>query len=377
MSDRVDSGQPERQPGSSASADSGVPSWPSVIATTVRLWAGRRLGHAPGNRTAARRRAGVFGLAIVVFAAGALTIALAEDGDQHAALRADSSQTRAVSERHAPDPVKLSTAALKAAAHNRQEAAAWVADQVSHAAIVSCDPVMCAALTAAGFPAGDLLTLGPSATDPMGSQVVVSTTVLRNQFGSRLPDVYAPTVLANFGSGASRVAVCVEAPDGARAYLVAQRADLLARQQAGHELLGNPALETTKPARQALAAGGVDSRLLEILAALTTEGRFAFVYGFGDGGPGASPAVPMRMMRIGALIPHKHPSRDTYLRNVLKFLGAQQPPLQPTYSVLHLAGSKTEIQIEFAAPSPLGLLGAHTTSFLQLKHLNRHGTTGR
>ena len=52
----------------------------------------------------------------------------------------------------------------------------------------------------------------------MGSQIVVDTTVLRNQLGSQLPSVYAPVIIASFGTGASRVDVRVEAPDGAAAY---------------------------------------------------------------------------------------------------------------------------------------------------------------
>jgi hypothetical protein len=367
MTKRADSASPEHQPGSAVSAHSDVPSWPTVIATTVRLWLRRRVGGGPQagtpRRAGSRRRAGVFGLVIVVFAAGALTIALAQTEDNSTTVRADSKDSRA-SARHGrrpAAPVKLSTAALEAAARSRQEAAAWVAAQVSHAAIVSCDPVMCAALQSAGFPAGDLLTLGPSATDPMGSQVVVATTVLRYQFGSRLADVYAPAVIASFGTGTTRVDVRAEAADGAQAYLVAQRADLLAREQAGQQLLGNPGLHVTAAARQALAAGDVDTRLLVVLAALTAEKHNVYVYGFGDQGPGAAAGVPQRMVRIAALVEHSYPFRDPYLHGVLRFLGAQQATFRPSTAVLHLPGHKTEIQIEFPAPSPLGLLGAHAS----------------
>ena len=146
---------------------------------------------------------------IIVFAAGGLTFALAQRPPAPAPRPARSSA-----------PAQLSPGAVAAAAANRQAAATWVAAQVSHSVVVSCDPVMCAALQADGFPAGDLLSLSAAANDPLGSAVVVSTTALRNQFGSRLPDVYAPVVLATFGAGPARVDVRVEAPDGGQAYLV-------------------------------------------------------------------------------------------------------------------------------------------------------------
>jgi hypothetical protein len=287
-----------------------------------------------------------------LIAAWALTIALAQNRGGQASHPTSGSSGRA----HTPgakNPVQLSTAALAAAAHNRQQAAAWITAQVSHAAIVSCDPVMCQALTAAGYPAGDLLTLGPSATDPMGAQIVVDTTVVRNQLGSKLPSVYAPVVIAGFGIGASRVDVRIEAPDGAAAYAVSQRADLLARQQAGQQLLGD--LHLTAAARQAIVAGDVDSRLLVTLVALLGQRYPIYVYRFGDVGPGATSGVPMRMMRIAALV-QRGQHASSYLHSVLNFLASQQPPYRASVRVLHLPGAKTSIQIEFAAPSPLGLL---------------------
>ena len=335
-----------------------MPPWSQVIATTLQLWLGRRVRRGrdalaePVRRS--RRWVGALGLAIVVFAAGALTIVLAQHHGGQGGHPASGSRGRAHTTGSA-NPVKLGRAALEAAAQNRQQAAVWIAAQVSHAAIVSCDPVMCQALTKAGFPAGDLLTLGPSATDPMGSQIVVDTTVLRNQLGSRLPNVYAPAVIAAFGTGASRVDVRVDAPDGAAAYVDLQRADLLARQQDGQQLAGNHSLHLAAPARQAISAGEVDTRLLVTLVALMGQRYPVYVYRFGDAGPGATPGVPMRMMRIAALV-QRGPHGTSYLHSVVRFLAEQQPPYRASVHVLHLPGAKTVIEIEFSAPSPLGLL---------------------
>jgi hypothetical protein len=57
----------------------------------------------------------------------------------------------------------------------RAPAAAWVAEQVSPDVTVSCDAVMCAALRAHGFPAGELVVLGPASPDPVPSVLVVET----------------------------------------------------------------------------------------------------------------------------------------------------------------------------------------------------------
>ncbi len=316
------------------------PPWPHVIATTVRLWLQRR----KARRAGARRRALVFGVAIIVFAAGGLTFALVQG------------RGTAAKPRRTGVPA-LSPGAVAAAAGNRQAAATWIAAQVSHSVIVSCDPVMCTTLQQDGFPAGDLLPLTSAATDPLGSAVVVSTTALRNQFGRRLPDVYAPVVLATFGHGDARVDIRVEAPDGGRAYLVAQRADELARQQAGQQLLGNKDLHVSATAGQEIAAGNLDSRVLITLATLAHQVHKVNVIAVGDSGPGASAGVPLRMVQISTLVSPGHPSANaSYLKAVLAFLKAQQPPYLASVSVLNQGGASI-VQVQFAAPSPLGLLG--------------------
>jgi len=332
-------------PGAPKAASPKQPSWPNVIATTLRLWLQRRVAGRPG----ARRRAAVFGSVIIVFAAGGLTFALAQRSPAPAPRPARSSA-----------PPQLSPGAVAAATANRQAAATWVAAQVSHSVVVACDPVMCAALQADGFPAGDLLSVSASANDPLGSAVVVSTTALRNQFGPRLPDVYAPVVLATFGTGQARVDIRVEAPDGGQAYLVTQRADQLARQASGQQLLANKNLRVSAAAGEEIAAGNLDTRLLITLATLAAQVHRVNVIAVGDSGPGASAGVPLRMLEISTLVAPGHPGQNaSYLKAVLAFLKAQRPPFLASVSVLHQGGD-TIVQVEFAAPSPLGLLGART-----------------
>ena len=80
-------------------------------------------------------------------------------------------------------------------AAGRGRAAAGVARQRSGDAIVSCDPAMCAALRPHGIPPGNLLVLRPSSADPLGSDLVMATPAVRNQFGARLASVYAPVII--------------------------------------------------------------------------------------------------------------------------------------------------------------------------------------
>ena len=151
-------------------------------------------------------------------------------------------------------------AAIRAAAAAHTAAARWVAAQVSTDAIVSCDPQMCALLEAHGIPAGRLLSLGGSNPAPLGSDLIVSTAAVRGEFGARLNSVYAPVVLASFGTGSAQTAIRVVAVDGAAAYVRGLRTDVAARASAGSELLQNPRLHASArpaarwpPARSILA----------------------------------------------------------------------------------------------------------------------------
>ena len=316
-----------------AAATEITPSWPRVVGTTVRLWAARR-------RTWWRVLAALIAV-LVVFAAGGLTVALLRNTGSGSAARGGNASSGTPG-----------LAQVQAAATARQQAAAWVTAQVSHSAVVSCDPAMCATLEARGFPSGDLLTLGPSASDPLGSAVIVSTAAVRSDFGSRLTSVYAPTVIASFGSGSARVDVRVYAAGGAAAYLAALRADQAVRQHLGSVLLHNSRVSVTPSARAQLAAGQVDTRLLAIIATLTAQGPVSVV-AFGDSGPGASAGVPLRGVELGS----PPGAKDGYLSSVLALLRAQQAPyLANSVTLVRLADGRQVARIEFAAPSPLGLL---------------------
>ena len=98
---------------------------------------------------------------------------------------------------------------------------------------------MCQALKSSGLPTAQLLVLKQGITSPLGSAVVVATPVLRSQIGSRLSSVYAPGILASFGSGSGQIQVRAVAAHGAADYLANAKADLAARKLSGTELAGN------------------------------------------------------------------------------------------------------------------------------------------
>jgi hypothetical protein len=249
----------------------------------------------------------------------------------------------------AQSPVRSSavtSSPVDAATTARDQAATWVVGQVSRAAIVACDPAMCAALAQRGVPSGNLLVLGPGTGDPLGSDVVLGTAAVRGLFGGRLAGVYAPDVLASFGTGPARVDVRIVAPDGTAVYQRALAADLRSRQAAGLQLLRDPGLAATPAARAALTAGRVDARLLITLAALAA-GEPIRVTGFGAADPGASPGLPLRTAEFAASGPEA--------RRMIAFLRAQRSPYQPAQ--VSLAGSV--LTVGFAAPAPLGLLQDH------------------
>ena len=223
-----------------------------------------------------------------------------------------------------------------------------MASEVSANAILACDPVMCSVLVRHGVPAPDLLVLGPGASVPLGSALVVATAAVRAMFGTRLAAVYAPQTLASFGSGAARIDVRAVAPDGAPAYRTALAAGLRARRAAGLQQLADPRISALAPARTQLADGSVDGRLLITLAALAVAGPMRII-AFADEGPGSSSGTPLRTVELAA--------PEAAAQAMLAFVRAQRPPYRPARAGLSRGpGGQWRLTMQFTAPSPPGLL---------------------
>jgi hypothetical protein len=334
-----------------------APPWGTVLAGTIRVRARQRFWPATTRWRVIRALI----LAAVLFCGGAVTVALGRGtiaGKGAAGSAQPAGTGRAgTGAANGGQPPGDATIAIAAAAAARTAAAAWMARQVAPAAIVACDPQMCAVLQSKGIPAGCLLLLGAGNAGPLGSDVIVSTAAVREEFGSRLTSVYAPVALATFGSGSAQVAVRVVAEDGSAAYLRSLQADATARRAAGALLLRNPDLRISPAGRRELAAGQVDTRLLSAIGALATP-YHVDITGFGAPAAGASPGVPLRWADISPAPAGRGRDAAT-LNSVKRFLLAQQTPFRPAdVTTVRLASGQTVLHVEFTAPSPLGLLGA-------------------
>ena len=315
-------------------ARQGEPSWPAVAGNTVRLWLARHR-----DRRAGRHRLVLVASALLAIALGAgVTLALTHPGPESVASPPGN-----------PTP---GPNALQAAADARQQAAQWIARQVSSDIVVSCDPEMCGELQKSGFPVGQLMELQPSAPDPLGSQLVVATPVIRSQFGTRLATVYAPLVIASFGSGPDRVDVRYNTPDGSAAAFEAQlAADRKSRITAGEQLLTNKRVQASAAARRALLAGQVDPRLLVTLSALAHLMPLHLVT-FDNPSPGVNSDVPLRGAELGA-------AASAGLPEMVAFLSAQQDEYAPAVArITRIANGQSVVTVRYDAPGPMGLGGS-------------------
>ena len=315
-----------RTPGTVARAD---PSWPTVASTTIRLWFDRHYGRR------ARRRSLVLVLsALVAMALGAgVTLAFTQ---------------RHTASTHAGTPAPN---AIQVAQADRQKAAVWIAREVASNIVVGCDLQMCNQLQKSGFPGARLMQLQPTSPDPLGSQLVVATPVIRNQFGTRLASVYAPLVIASFGSGAERVDVRFVAPDGTKAFEAELATDRKARIAAGGQLIANNHVQASAEARSTLLAGQADPRLLVTLGTLAGLMPIQLV-AFDDPSPGASPDVPLRGAEIGAATAAGLPAMVTFLK-------AQQDEYAPAVaSIIQMANGQHVVTVRYDAPGPMGLEGS-------------------
>jgi hypothetical protein len=183
---------------------------------------------------------------------------------------------------------------------------------------------------------------------------VVATPAVRSQFGSRLDDEYAPSVIAGFGSGPDQVEVQVVATNGAAAYRTALRQDQAARKAAGTELLANKQIGVTTRARTQLAAGAVDSRLLILFPALAAAHPIQ-VLNFGDPGPGAAPGTPLCSAVLSGSGQAAGMTDAAYQRWLTSFVRTQLVNFGGSVAVVRQDGQQA-VRIEFSRPSPLGLL---------------------
>jgi Protein kinase domain len=249
-----------------------------------------------------------------------------------------------------PTPVNQE---LAAEATVREQAINWILAQVSRAVIVSCDPRICMELGSKGFPSADLETLGSASTDPLGSALVIATATVRAQFAGRLATVYAPAIIATFGSGNARIDVRLVYPGGTATYTAVEQSALRARKAADAQLLANSHLSVSATARAQLLSGDIDPRLPMLLAAMAGIHPVRIV-DFVDQSPGGGPASLLRSVDLAATDAATHLTRAAYLNWMQAFVEAQTAQYLPAWAqpITPLNGQAV-LRIGYQAPSPL------------------------
>jgi len=242
---------------------------------------------------------------------------------------------------------------LAAEAAARRQAVKWILQQVSRAELVSCDSRVCAGLANSGFPAANLLTLGPTSSNLLGSALVVATADVRAQFGSQLASVYAPAVIASFGSGDARIEIRLVYPGGAKAYRAHQEAALRARKAADAQLLTNTNVQLSAKARAQLLSGKIDPRLPPLIVLMAAE-RALRIVDFSSQSPGGGPASLLRWVDLAAAGRTAHIPRPEYVRWMRAFIDAQRAQYHPAWAEqVTLPDGPTVLRIGYGAPSPL------------------------
>jgi hypothetical protein len=307
------------------------PSWPTVAGTTMRLWLERH--HIVSQRPARGRRRLVIVLSALVAMAFGAGITLAFTG----------ASTQASPGARPSDAAQSMTPLQQVTAY-RLAAAKWLTSQVAAGVDVSCDPIMCQQAQLAGFPAGQLMVLSSTAPDPLGAELIVATRAIRNQFGTRLASVYAPQVIATFGSGPQEVDIRYVVPGGTAAFNAQSRTDLNARIGGGQQLLNNKNVQASPAAKAELLAGQVDPRLLVTLAQLA-NGIVLHLVAFDVASPGEGLAVPLRGAEIGAT----PAGRSEILAN----LRGQTTMAPAQEGTKRLPDGEIVVTVRYSAPTPL------------------------
>ncbi len=304
----------------------------SGLASRLRSgWRGR--GRAPWRRRAAAL------LTLILLVAGAGGLAFILSG-------------RASPERPAGGHAGISQG-LAAEAAARAKAITWILHQVNRAAVVSCDSRVCSDLATSGFPSANLLPLGPTSNDALGSDLVVATADVRAQFGSRLAYVYAPAIIASFGSGNVRIDIRLVFPGGARSYRAVQQAALRARKAADAQLLGNSNIMFSATARAQLLSGEVDPRLPPLVVAMAA-GHPLRIVDFSSQSPGGGPASLLRWVDLATAVRAAHLTRAAYVRWMRAFIDAQRAQFRPAWArQVTLPDGQSVLRIGYGAPSPI------------------------
>jgi len=234
----------------------------------------------------------------------------------------------------------------------RTQAITWILHQVGPGAIVSCDTEVCTELVSNGFSPSQLSPLGPGSNDPLGSTLLVATATVRNQFGKRLA-VYAPAIIASFGTRNARIDILWLYPGGAAAYRSALPSALRTRKAADAQLLTNGNIRLSTTAKKQLLSGQIDPSLPQLLA-IMAHSHPLYVVDFASQSPGGGPASLMRWMDLATTVKGAHLTHAAYLDWMQSFIGTQRAEYLPVWvKPITLSTGQAVLRIGYGAPSPL------------------------
>ena len=290
---------------------------------------------------------------VIVLVCGAAVVALAVIGTvlaltptPHGAA-ASNNAARPAAARPSPTPDEV-------------QAAQWVAVHVGSDRVVACDVDLCAQARQSGVPAASLVTVGSAITDVERADVVISTSLMRGEFGAQLTAICSPEPLASFGSGADQVVVTAVALDGSADYSRRLASDRDARGRVGAVMAHSPRITFLAPEAAAeLSDGLVDSRLSSLLT-LISSSHTVTVASFTGTGPQAGADIPepdVVISRIdGRPVGGSAAQSNAQSAALIALVDAQQPPYRPQSVISEADG----VKISFSQPEPLGLIAGAT-----------------
>jgi hypothetical protein len=305
----------------------------------------RRRRH--GNDRASSRRRTTALLTVILLAAGAGGLAFA------LYPRGTLAQRNAGLERPTGGHAQTSPVAIESTV--RTEAINWILHQVSPDEIVVCDAQVCNDLAKAGFNFSNLIPLGLESNDPLGGALVVATATVRSQFGARL-SVYAPALIASFGSGNARIDIRWDYPDGGAAYKSALPAMASQRITFDAPLLTNSQLTFSAAARKQVLGGQIDPYLPPLLVLMAAQHPL-YIADFASESPGGDTSSLMRWVDLATTAQAAqvaHLTRTAYIDWMLAYLGQQRAEYVPDWwHQVTLHPGDTVLRIGFGAPSQL------------------------
>lgn len=298
----------------------------------------------------------ILGRRAVLLVSAAVVVALAAAATTYAAVHGTSGSngTNGSNNSAAMLPTARSSSPLTPTS-GEASAARWVAANVGAGEMIACDVNLCVLLRQAGMPASSLVTIGSDITQVERADVLISTPIVRQVFGTGLTAVSAPEPLASFGGGSDRIDVTAVALAGPGDYGRRLTADRATRRTVGAATAHAKHLTLTVPAITDLLGGLVDGRLCSLLTLLGSTHTLA-VASFSGAGPGAGADIPDTDALITSVDGQPATGTRPQVSALLALVNAQQPPYRPM-SVIHAADG---IELVFSQPGPLGLIPGST-----------------